>query len=109
MLVLQPTALFDFVGEHPGTVLLDVREEWEVALASLKLPGIEQRFVPMNQVPQAMQQWPQDQTTVCICHHGVRSSQVARFLEASGWTHVVNLDGGIDAWSTLVDPSVPRY
>jgi rhodanese-related sulfurtransferase len=84
MLVLHPTALSNFLDEHPGAVLLDVREAWEVALASIEQPGVEQRFVPMNQVPQLMQEWPQDQTTVCI-------------------------DGGIDAWSTLVDPSVPRY
>lgn len=109
MLVLHPTALSNFLDEHPGAVLLDVREAWEVALASIKQPGVEQRFVPMNQVPQAMQQWSQDQTTVCVCHHGVRSAQVARYLEASGWTHVVNLDGGIDAWSVSVDPSVARY
>lgn len=109
MLVVHPTALREFLDEHPDAVLLDVREAWEVALASINQPGVEQRFVPMNQVPQAMQQWSQDQTTVCVCHHGVRSAQVARYLEASGWTHVVNLDGGIDAWSVSVDPSVARY
>jgi rhodanese-related sulfurtransferase len=109
MRVLQPTALADVLREHPGAVLLDVREEWEVALASINLSGIEQRFVPMNQIPQAMQQWPRDQTTVCVCHHGVRSAQVGRYLEACGWTDVFNLSGGVDAWSVLVDPSVPRY
>jgi rhodanese-related sulfurtransferase len=109
MLVLHPTELLGFLAEHPHAVLLDVREPWEVAEASIQFEGIELRTVPMNQVIQDMQQWPQDQTTVCICHHGVRSAQVGHYLEASGWSHVVNLSGGIDAWSTLVDPSVPRY
>jgi rhodanese-related sulfurtransferase len=109
MLVLHPTDLLDFLAEHPGTVLLDVREPWEISLAAIRLEGTVSRAVPMNQVPQDMQAWPQDQTTVCICHHGVRSAQVGRYLEASGWSDVLNLSGGVDAWSVLVDPSVPRY
>ncbi len=109
MQALHPTELLDFLAEHPGSVLLDVREPWEVAQASIALQGVELRAVPMNQVPEVMQQWAQDQTTVCICHHGVRSAQVGRYLESSGWSDVVNLSGGIDAWSTLVDSSVPRY
>jgi rhodanese-related sulfurtransferase len=106
---VHPTELLDFLAAHPQAVLLDVREPWEVALASLALPGVELRAVPMSQIPDAMQQWAPDQTTVCICHHGVRSAQVGRYLESSGWSDVVNLSGGMDAWSTLVDPSVPRY
>jgi rhodanese-related sulfurtransferase len=109
MLALHPTELLDFLTEHPNAVLLDVREPWEVAQASMALQGVELRAVPMNQIPQAMQQWAPEQTTVCICHHGVRSAQVARYLESAGWRDVVNLSGGIDAWSTWVDPSVPRY
>jgi rhodanese-related sulfurtransferase len=109
MLTLQPTELLAFLADHPDAVLLDVREPWERALASIQIEGAMQRAAPMNQLPHEMQQWPQDQTTVCICHHGVRSAQVGRYLEASGWSDVVNLSGGIDAWSTLVDPAVPRY
>jgi rhodanese-related sulfurtransferase len=45
----------------------------------------------------------------CLCHHGMRSLQVANYLAQNGFAHVVNLQGGIDAWSHEVDPSVPRY
>ncbi|MFY7942585.1 MAG: rhodanese-like domain-containing protein [Burkholderiaceae bacterium] len=109
MQALHPTELVEFLSQHPDAVLLDVREPWEVAQASIALQGVEMRAVPMNQIPREMQQWPQNQTTVCICHHGVRSAQVGHYLEASGWSDVVNLSGGIDAWSILVDSSVPRY
>jgi rhodanese-related sulfurtransferase len=46
---------------------------------------------------------------VCICHHGMRSAQVVAFLQRRGWAPVYNLAGGIEAWSTEVDASVPRY
>ncbi|MBW8837198.1 MAG: sulfurtransferase, partial [Burkholderia sp.] len=42
-------------------------------------------------------------------HHGARSAQVAMFLESRGHANVFNLQGGIDAWSRQVDPSVPTY
>jgi rhodanese-related sulfurtransferase len=44
-----------------------------------------------------------------MCHHGGRSERVASFLAANGYDNAVNLAGGIDAWSTSVDPTVPRY
>ncbi len=46
---------------------------------------------------------------VMHCHHGIRSRQAAERLVMSGFTRVFNLEGGIEAWSADVDPSVPRY
>ena len=46
---------------------------------------------------------------VVICHHGVRSQQVAMFLERNGFSNVFNLQGGVDAWSHAIDPSMPKY
>jgi rhodanese-related sulfurtransferase len=46
---------------------------------------------------------------VVVCHHGVRSAQVAMYLAQNGFEHVLNLSGGIDAWSEDADPSTPRY
>ena len=43
------------------------------------------------------------------CHHGVRSQQAAEYFQQKGFRNLFNLRGGIDAWSLLVDPSVPRY
>lgn len=43
------------------------------------------------------------------CHHGIRSQAAAEYCVRQGFTRVYNLVGGIDAWSILVDPGVPRY
>ena len=43
------------------------------------------------------------------CHHGIRSQQAAEYFRHKGFRNLYNLRGGIEAWSLLVDPSVPRY
>ncbi len=86
-------------------VLLDVREDDELATASL--PGA--RHVPMGEIPSRLDELERGDAYVVMCHGGVRSDHVARYLRASGYADVANLAGGIDAWSTDVDPAVPRY
>lgn len=98
---LEATALP--AAEQP--LLLDVREPWEVERASID----GTLAIPMRQIPNALAQLSTDRTTVCICHHGGRSMQVALYLESRGFTDVVNLAGGIHAWSEQVDASVPQY
>jgi rhodanese-related sulfurtransferase len=95
------------LGDAP--VLLDVREDWEVAVAPLAVAGFSTVHIPMNQIPARLAELDANSSTVCFCHHGMRSLQVALFLERQGFTSVFNLHGGIDAWSTQVDPSVARY
>ena len=90
-------------------LLLDVREPWEVDTAALALPGVATRHIPLSQLPDRLDELDPSQSIVCICHHGVRSRQVVAFLERQGFESVYNLAGGIDAWSALVDPTVPRY
>lgn len=86
-------------------VILDVREPWEVELASL--PGVV--AIPMGRIVAEFGQLDPARSTVCLCHHGARSMQVAMFLERQGFDDVVNLTGGIDAWSAQVDPAVRTY
>ena len=50
-----------------------------------------------------------DTPIVFQCHHGVRSQQAAEYFRQHGFRSLHNLSGGIDAWSTSVDPSIPRY
>jgi len=90
-------------------LLLDVREPWEVELASIALPGVAAEHIPMGNIPDRLDDLDPSLSIVCICHHGVRSQQVAAFLERHGFESVYNLAGGIDAWSVEVDPTVPRY
>lgn len=94
---------------RPKPLLLDVREPWEVATASM--PGITP--IPMSQVPARLDEISSAAApsggVVAICHHGARSMQVALFLESRGIGLLHNLTGGINAWSTQVDSSVPQY
>ncbi len=94
-------------GRQP--VLLDVREPWEIATASLALPDLPMLAIPMQETPARLAELPREQPIVALCHHGMRSLQVAMFLDRQGYPHVYNIMGGIDAWSNQIDPSVPRY
>lgn len=95
------------LGEAP--VLLDVREDWEVQLAPLAVEGFTTVHIPMGRITARAEELPEDSSIVCVCHHGVRSLQVAHYLERLGRVSVFNLQGGIDAWSVRMDPAVPRY
>lgn len=92
-------------SERPAPMLLDVREPWEFALC--KLPGSVS--MPMNSIPQRLAELERTETIVCICHHGMRSLQVARFLEQNGFTDITNLHGGVHAWAQQVDAAMPQY
>jgi rhodanese-related sulfurtransferase len=46
---------------------------------------------------------------IVVCHHGVRSRMVSKYLDANGFTNIINLSGGVDAWSNEVDPSMTKY
>ena len=89
-------------GDRP--VLLDVREPWEFELASIE--GSE--FIPMSQLEGRFTELDPDAETVVICHHGNRSSYVTQALWRAGFEKVLNLEGGLDAYS-FVDESVPTY
>ncbi|MCY1361631.1 Sulfurtransferase [compost metagenome] len=90
-------------------VLLDVREPWELQTASVKPDGFELRHMPMRSVPARYLELDRHQPIACLCHHGARSAQVVHFLMQNGFTEVVNIHGGINAWSHERDPSVPVY
>jgi rhodanese-related sulfurtransferase len=89
--------------------LLDVREPWEVATATLSVTGVPTVHIPMREVPARLGELDTTRLIVCLCHHGVRSLQVVAFLSQRGFANVYNLAGGIDAWSLRVAPQVPRY
>ncbi len=63
----------------------------------------------MNEVPGRVRELDAEADIVVICHHGVRSMQVAMYLENNGFGSVRNLTGGVDAWAHEVDPSMPKY
>jgi rhodanese-related sulfurtransferase len=89
----------------PAPLLLDVREPWEFTICRIE----GSLNVPMGLIPQHLETLEPGRETVVICHHGVRSAQVGYFLEQAGFEGIINLTGGIDAWSQEVDPQTPRY
>jgi rhodanese-related sulfurtransferase len=94
-----------FEEAHTRPLLLDVREPWEYQVCRLA----DSQLVPMRQIPMALGGLDPHRETIVICHHGVRSFAVARFLEQQGFTNVINLDGGVAGWARDVDPTMPTY
>ncbi|TYJ96106.1 rhodanese-like/PpiC domain-containing protein 12 [Cucumis melo var. makuwa] len=89
--------------------LIDVREPEEVDQASL--PAFQ--VLPLRQFgswgPEVTTKFDPEKDTYVMCHHGVRSMQVAKYLQSQGFKKVYNVCGGIHAYSLKVDPSIPTY
>jgi len=86
-------------------LLLDVREPWEFDICHID----GSTNIPMGQIPQRLRELPADGEMVVICHHGIRSQRVIRFLQPQTSARLINLDGGVDAWARLVDRDMPVY
>lgn len=87
-------------------LLLDVREPWEFATAQIP----NSTLIPMSEIPaRAFNELDEDAPIAVLCHHGARSLSVANWLRGQGFAHAQSVAGGIDAWSRLVDPAIPRY
>ncbi len=86
--------------------LVDVRDPIEFDYCHL----LGSVLLPLDELPQRTDEVPNAGEVVLVCHHGVRSAQALGYLQLRhGRTNLLNLRGGIDAWSREVDPSVPRY
>ena len=86
-------------------LILDVRERWECDICAI--PNAQ--WMPMQDVPARCSELPRQQDIVVVCHHGMRSLQVAQYLERAGLTRLYNLSGGIAGWASAVDPAMLRY
>jgi rhodanese-related sulfurtransferase len=91
--------------EGEGPLLLDVREPWEFRIC--RIEGA--RLLPMSHVVAGVDELDPERETVVICHHGIRSQQVALYLEHRGFSRIINLSGGVAAWARDVDPAMPTY
>lgn len=95
--------LADATREQP--LVLDVREPWEHEVCNIE----GSRLLPMQEIPARVQELPADTDIVVLCHHGMRSLQVAQYLKQAGLERIFNLSGGIAAWATQVDPDMSQY
>ena len=84
--------------------LLDVREAWELNVASV--PGV--LHIPMGEVAERVGEIDRNREVVVLCRSGRRSLEVAKYLQQNGF-RAVNLAGGILAWSRDLDATIPVY
>ena len=85
-------------------MLLDVREPWEYETARIE----GSTLVPMREMETRFGELDPSAETVVICHHGTRSAFITQLLDRAGFDNVLNLEGGVDAYSQ-VDETMPRY
>ena len=102
---ISPPELQSKLAEQ-SIILLDIRESEEYALCHID----GSTHIPINEITQRMQELGDAKSVVTICHHGMRSLQVARYLlEVGDFKQILNLSGGVDAWASEIDPTMTRY
>lgn len=99
---MSPDALQQLLRSGAPAVLLDVRTEQERRIAAIP-------HARAFEGPSDLEGLDPSATLVVYCHHGIRSRAVAERLAAAGFCNVFNLEGGIDAWATSIDPIMARY
>ena len=85
--------------------LIDVHEAFEFEIA--RIDGA--KLIPLADIPERAGELHREQLIIVHCHSGGRSAQAVRLLKQRGFANVYNLEGGIDAWSDFIDPTVPKY
>jgi len=104
---VHPAQVKQWLDAHEDFLLLDIRRlpEWNAARIDRAV------FIPMHELPARLAEiepW-KTRRVVVQCHHGVRSLNVTAFLRQQGFTETHSMAGGIEAYSQLADPTVPRY
>ena len=101
----SPQELKDHLAQGAEPVLLDVREPWEFDYCRIEGSAL----IPMGQIHLQLDDIDPAAEVVVICHHGIRSRQVAYYLETQGFEDVINLEGGVERWAQEVEPTMRRY
>jgi adenylyltransferase/sulfurtransferase len=105
VLHITPRELDSWRAERRPLSLLDVRDPWEWNVGHIAGATL----IPLSQLPRSASRLDRSTATVVYCHHGTRSHAAAEHLVSLGFHRVYNLVGGIDRWSTDVDPTTQRY
>lgn len=104
-LEMSPKALAMLQVEHKPHAILDVREAWELDICALK----DCLHIPLGDLARRMNELPKDCPMIVVCHTGRRSLLATRFLREAGMVQAINLEGGVEAWATDIDPAMQRY
>ncbi len=104
-LEITPRQVKDRLERGENLLLVDVREPYEHAICAIEGAIL----IPMATIPANFQKLDTDEEVICFCHHGMRSLDVANWLRHQGVKSAKSMTGGIDRWSTEIDPAVTRY
>lgn len=102
---ISAVALQERLANDETLFLLDVRQPQEFEYAHIAGSVL----IPLSLIPLKLNELDPEQEIIVICHHGIRSQQAAHYLEEHGFKNIVNLKGGIAAWASDCDLSMPRY
>jgi len=102
---VPPAALPGLLASKTPPVLLDVRPSDQRSIAHLD----GDVSIPLSELPRRVHELPYNTPVIVYCHHGGTATRAIDLLRAVGRTDVALLDGGIDEYARLVDPTVPRY
>jgi rhodanese-related sulfurtransferase len=102
---ITPREVKDLLARDDKVLFVDVREPWEYQTTHIEGSVL----IPLGQIPSNLARLENAEHLVLFCHHGMRSLDAAAWLRAQGVEGAKSMTGGIERWSTEIDPSVPRY
>ena len=104
-LQITPGELSAALATDPKAKLIDIRTREEFDAVHIK----DAIFFTQELMQEILASWDRNALLVVVDHQGARSLDAAAFFAGHGFTNVMALRGGIDAWSCEVDPNLPRY
>lgn len=104
-LEITPREVKQSLDDGKQLFLVDVREPWEHQTASIE----GARLIPLREIPSHLDEIQEAGEVVLFCHRGMRSMDATAWLRSQGVARAQSMAGGIDRWSTEIDPGVPRY
>jgi rhodanese-related sulfurtransferase len=102
---VAPGEVKDMLARGEKLFFVDVREKWEYDTTHIEGSVL----IPLREIPANLARLEAASELVLFCHHGIRSLDAAAWLRSQGVEGARSMSGGIDRWSTEIDPNVPRY
>ncbi|MEL7536040.1 MAG: rhodanese-like domain-containing protein [Pseudomonadota bacterium] len=102
---IYPDELNRRIRHGEDWTIIDVREPEERVAAKIT----NTMHIRMSDIPARLADIPAAGKVAFLCHAGVRSQHVCDYLTNRGIVGTYSVVGGIDRWSTDVDPDIPRY
>jgi adenylyltransferase/sulfurtransferase len=93
------------LGLADSVTIVDVREPFEYEIARIE----GSKLIPLAELPTRFNELEQEKEIIALCKSGVRSAHAVQLLQKAGFTQSFNLEGGIDAWASEIDPAMERY